>query len=87
MLFKKYVLLEVSYFARNIYEMDAVTSGLCHIKDLIFLENNLYDFEINWMSSQLIVQWNYIIHFHFRGSFLTGFCASFWKRVHIQKKL
>ena len=41
MLFKKYVLLEVSYFTRNIYEMEAVTSGLCYIEDLIFLENNI----------------------------------------------
>ena len=31
--------LEVSYFARNIYETETVTSGLCYIKDLLFLEN------------------------------------------------
>ena len=41
MLFKKQVLLEVSYFARNIYEREAVTSGLCYIENLIFLENNI----------------------------------------------
>ena len=38
---KKYVLLEVSSFARNIYETETVTSGLCEIQDLIFLENNI----------------------------------------------
>ena len=31
----------VSYFTRNIYETETVTSGLCYIKDLIFLENNI----------------------------------------------
>ena len=41
MLFKKCVLLEVSYFARSIYETEAVTSGLCYIGDLIFLESNI----------------------------------------------
>ena len=30
-----------SYFARNIYETETVTSGLCYIEDLIFLENNM----------------------------------------------
>ena len=33
--------LEVSSFAKNIYEIETVTSGLCYIEDLIFLENNL----------------------------------------------
>ena len=33
--------LEVSYFARNIYETETVTSGLCYIKSLIFLENKV----------------------------------------------
>ena len=28
-----------SYFGRNMYDMAAVTSGLCYIEDLIFLEN------------------------------------------------
>ena len=28
-----------SYFARNIYEMGTVTSGLCYTEDLIFLES------------------------------------------------
>ena len=41
MLFKKQVLLEVSYFARNIYETDTITSGLCYIKGLIFLEDSI----------------------------------------------
>ena len=27
--------MEVSYFARNIYETETVTSGLCYIEDLI----------------------------------------------------
>ena len=33
--------LEVSCFARNIYETETVTSGLLYIEDLIFLENNI----------------------------------------------
>ena len=33
--------LEVSYFARNIYETETVTSVLCYIEDLIFRENNI----------------------------------------------
>ena len=45
-----------------------------------------FDFEILWMSSQLIVQWNYIIFFYIWGSFLTTFCTSFWKKVHNSKK-
>ena len=40
-LLKKYVLLEVSYLARNIYEMETVTSELRYIEDLIFLETNI----------------------------------------------
>ena len=40
-LLKKYVLLEVSYLARNIYEMEIVTSELRYIEDLIFLETNI----------------------------------------------
>ena len=39
------------------------------------------------MSNQLIVQWNYITHFHIRGSFLTTFCRSFWKRAHNSKEI
>ena len=38
---KKKVLLEVSYFTRNLYETETVTSGLCYIENLIFLENNI----------------------------------------------
>ena len=41
MLFKKQVLLEASYFTRNIYETETVTSGLCCIEDLVFRENNI----------------------------------------------
>ena len=40
-LLKKYVLLEVSYLARNIYEMETVSSELRYIEDLIFLETNI----------------------------------------------
>ena len=43
-LLKKYVLLEVSYLARNIYEMETVTSELHYIEDLIFLEINIVQF-------------------------------------------
>ena len=39
------------------------------------------------MSSQLIVQWNYVIYFHIRGSFLTTFCTSSWERVHNSKEI
>ena len=39
------------------------------------------------MSSQLIVQWNYVIHFDIRGSFFNNFCSSFWKRVHNSKEI
>ena len=69
-LLKKYVLLEVSYLARNIYEMETVTSELRYIEDLIFLETNIV-----WMCSQLIVQWNYVKYFHIRS--LTAFFNSF----------
>ena len=43
--------LEVSCFARNIYEIETVTSGLCYIEDLIFLENNIV-----WFWNSLDVQ-------------------------------
>ena len=39
------------------------------------------------MSSQLIVHRDYIIYFHIRGSFLTTFYTSFWKRVHNSKEI
>ena len=51
MLFKKYVHLEVSYFARNMCETETVTSGLCYIEYLIFLENNIV-----WFLKSLDVQ-------------------------------
>ena len=42
MLFKSSnALLEVSYFAKNIFETETVTSELCYIEDLIFLQNNI----------------------------------------------
>ena len=37
--------------ARNIYEMETVTSGLCYVEDSIFLENN-----IAWFWNSLDVQ-------------------------------
>ena len=39
------------------------------------------------MFSQPIVQWNYLMYFHIRGSFLTTFYTSFWKRVHNLKEV
>ena len=72
MLFKKEVLFEVSYFARNMYETEAVTSGLCYIEIIIFLENN--------MSSQPIVQLNYIIYFQIGGSFFNIFLRQFLEK-------
>ena len=35
--------MEVSCFARNIYETESETSGLCYIEDLIFFETALKD--------------------------------------------
>ena len=46
-----------------------------------------FDFEILCLSSQPIVQLNYIIYFQIPGSFLTTFCTSFWKRVHNSKQI
>ena len=79
--------MEVSYFARNIYETEAVTLGLCSIEDLIFLENNIV-----WFWNSLDVQStdssvDYMIYFHIQGSSLTTFCTSFWKRVHNSKEI
>ena len=33
--------LAVTYFGRKINETETVTSGLCYIEDLIFLENSI----------------------------------------------
>ena len=41
MLFEKQIVSEIGYLARNIYKMETVTSGLCYIKDLIFLEYDI----------------------------------------------
>ena len=38
---KKHVHLEISYFARSIHLIEAVTLGLCHLEDFIFLENDV----------------------------------------------
>ena len=46
-----------------------------------------FDFEILWMSSQLIVLWNYIIYFHIRDSFFNNFLQQFWNRLHNLKEI
>ena len=79
--------MEVSYFARHIYETETVTSGLCYIKDLMFLENNIV-----WFWNSLEVQsanslaelYNMLSYSRF---FLTTFCTSFWKRAHSSKEV
>ena len=53
MLFKKKILLEVSYFGGKIYEMETVTLGLCYIEDLTFLENSIV---LKWFWNSLDVQ-------------------------------
>ena len=68
------------------YETETVTSGLCYIEDLIFLENNIVWFWIS-LHVQSIDSLNYIIYFYIRGSFLKTFCTSFWKRLHNSKKI
>ena len=77
---------KVSHFAKNVYKMETVTSGLCYIEDLIFLENNIVWSEILWISSQLIVQWNYIIYFPISGFFFNRFLHQFLERVHYSKE-
>ena len=49
--FLRKILLEVSYFARNTYETETVTSGLCYLEDSIFLEHNIV-----WFWNSLDVQ-------------------------------
>ena len=77
------LLLEVSYFARNIYETETVTSGLCYIEDSISLENlivwfwNSLDVQSTDSSMELCNMLSYSRFF-----FLTAFCTSFLKRVH-----
>ena len=39
------------------------------------------------MSSQPIVQWNYIIQFYIQSCFLTTFLANVWKKVHNSKEV
>ena len=46
----------------------------------------MFDFELLWMSSQLIVQRSYIIYFHIQDPLLATFCTSCWKRVHYFKR-
>ena len=45
MLFKKQVLFEVSYFTRNIYVIETVTSGLSYIED-----SNIVKYIIQYIS-------------------------------------
>ena len=86
MYFKKYVLLGVNYIAR----MHTVTSVLCYIENLIFLENNVNN--IAWFWKTLDVQstdssvdlFNTLL---IRGSFLSTFYTSFRKIVHNSKKI
>ena len=56
-------------------------------KTTSFLKIMQFGFEILWIYSQRTVQWNYVMSFHIRGSFLTTFCTSFCKRVHNSKGL
>ena len=91
--FKKQVILEVNYFTRNIYETETVTSGICYIvisKTQSFLKITWSDFEILWMTSQPIIQRNYIIYeytFIFEVLFVITFCTSFQKRVDNLKEI
>ena len=86
MYFKKYVLLGVNYIAR----MHTVTSVLCYIENLIFLENNVNN--IAWFWKTLDVQstdssvdlFNTLL---IRGSFLSTFYTSFRKIVHNLKEI
>ena len=79
------LLSEVTYSARNIYETETVTAGLCYIEDLIFLENYIV-----WFWNSLDVQSTnrsvelYNILSYLRG-FLTKFCTSFWQMCIIQR--
>ena len=79
--------MKVSYFARNIYETETVTSALCYIKDLICLNNNIV-----WFWNSLDVQSvdssvDYVIYFHIRDSFFNNFLHQFWKRKHNSKEI
>ena len=39
-----------------------------------------FDFEILWMPCQPIVQWNYVIYFHIRGSVFNNFQDQFLEK-------
>ena len=88
MLTKKYALLEVNHFARNIYEMETATSGLCYIEDLIFLENNIVCFRnsLDVQSTNSLVELYNIVSYC--RSFFQKFSAPFFgKECIIQKNL
>ena len=78
MLCKKQVLLQISYVARNIYEIEAATSRLSYIKDLIFLEKNIVWFwnSLDVRSTDSLVD----LCFHIRGSFFNNFLHQFLEK-------
>ena len=65
-----------------------VTSGLCYIEDLIFLENKIVWF---WNSSDVLSTDSSVelfdIFSYSKFFFLTTFRTSFWKRVHNSKEI
>ena len=91
MLFKKQVLLEVSYFARNIYDTETVTLVLCLLTNswLIFLENNIVGSIFKFSGCRLNWYFNRTIWytFIFEVLFKQLLCSSFWKRVHNSKEI
>ena len=72
--------------------METITSGLCHIKNLIFLENLTV-----WFRNSLDVQstnssvelYNILSYswFFFNSFFNFLFCTSSWKKVHNSKEI
>ena len=85
--FKNQVLLEVRYFARNIYKTETVTLGYCYIEDLTFLENIIVWFW-NSLDVQSIDSSVEFVQFYIRGSFFKKLSAPiFGKECTIQKKL
>ena len=79
--------LEVSCFARNIYETETVTSGLFYTEDLIFLENNIV-----WFWNSLDVQsTNSSVELYNKLSYLRFFqqlsAPVFGKECIIQRKV
>ena len=46
-----------------------------------------FGFESLWLFSQPIIQWNYVIYFHPRGSFFNNFLHQFLERVYNSKEI